>query len=97
MQNSLFDNDICERKHGGNDASRDANERAQPTKRNYQAAVFKFIALARTATLKEISRAFNKPVNELSGRISELKAANLIEPTGDRREHSTVYRVARGN
>ena len=43
-------------------------------------------------TAKEVAQALGRPLNAISGRISELKAGMFLEPTGLRREGSAVLR-----
>jgi len=82
--------DICERKHGGNAESIEANARAD--KRQGQRDVIATLTNARL-TSKEIAIKLGKPLNCISGRCSELKMAGVIVPTGVRRDGSAELRL----
>ena len=85
--------DITARKHGGNSASVEANKRAEPTKAVMRHQIFLWAETRTDFTSKEIAREFGKPLNAISGRISELRATGVIEETGERREGCNVLRV----
>lgn len=91
--------DVCANRHKGNQESRDANP-CQEAKNRGQEEIFSLIESAdfyRSGglTSKEIGKMLNKPLNAISGRISELKAMRLIEPTGERRDGAAVLRLIR--
>jgi hypothetical protein len=82
--------DITERKHRGNPASVDAYKRGDKSRDRR-----KVLELIKSAgwlgmTSKEIAEAMDKPLNAVSGRCSELKAAALVIPTNRRRDKATV-------
>ena len=85
--------DICSNRHKGSATSTAANKRANRNKPQYRYLCLDFIRRNGTATLEDLCAHFEKTPNTLSGRISELKAANLIEPTGDVRRGFQVYRA----
>lgn len=82
--------DVCYNRHQGNEQSVAANKAAN--KENDRAFILKYITDNGTAHLKQIASAMNKQVNQISGRISELKFDGLIEDTGYRRDGCTVYK-----
>lgn len=78
------DADPCERRHGGNDNSREAFEacNAKVQRERVHAA----IAAAGDAglTVDELSARWEVPPNSISGRFSELKRAGRIAACGRR-------------
>lgn len=82
--------DICSSKHGGNAESVEANGRVD--KRQGQRDVIATLTNARL-TSKEIAVRLGKPLNCISGRLSELKMAGVIMPTGVRRDGSAELRL----
>ena len=87
--------DICENRHGGAPTSVDAFERiekALPAARREVLGAIRREGDAGTH-LKHVCRVLDKEKNEVSGRISELKKAGLIEQTGARREGCAVVRA----
>lgn len=100
-QPSLFD--VCARKHGGNQNSRAANLRIHPHKESDREAIRIQVAAMGFAglTLKEIRIIHPtaqperwKYPNEISGRITALKALGQIFDSGRERGNCTVW-VAR--
>ena len=85
--------DITANRHGGNAQSIAANEVAEPTKAIMRLMIMTHLRGFGEATLKDLCRVFGKLPNEISGRLSELKAAGAIVPTGEVRERCAVYRV----
>jgi len=83
--------DVCVRKHRGNKESREANPSAK-TKIRMRQYVLHYLK-PKPQTSKELAQMMMKPLNAISGRISELKAMGLIEPTGERRRKCAVLRV----
>lgn len=83
--------DICIKKHQGNQQSRSANKLV---KKDYdRAEVLAYIIEHGKAHLKQVARAMGKFPNQISGRFTELKAENIIEDTGERDEGCAVYRL----
>lgn len=83
--------DICLNRHQGNVQSLIANKRVQ--KERDRALVLAYIIKTGSAYSKQIARAMGKQLNQISGRISELKASEIIEETGERAEGCAVYRL----
>jgi hypothetical protein len=88
--------DVTAGRHGGNVNSRAANLRAAATKTTNQERIRTQIAAAGFAglTLKELKIAKGDRYlypNELSPRLTELVAMQLIFVSGRRRENCSVY------
>lgn len=88
--------DICAGRHGGADTSVEAHERSQAEHAHDWAAVLAYIRQCGTegATSKQVALHLGKPLNCVSGRCSELIAAQLIVDSGRRRDGCRVM-VAR--
>lgn len=71
-------NDICINRHKGNSESKVANKKVK--KEIDRQEVYHIIGEKGCSYSKEIARLMNKQLNQISGRISELKEMNLIEP-----------------
>lgn len=95
MRTSTFTShdDVCISRHRDNAASVAANERIRNSKSAFRAAVYELGRMLGEFTSKEIAVKLDKPLNSVSGRISELKAAGLIEETAYRRDGCAVLRV----
>jgi hypothetical protein len=87
-----FDYDICERKHGGNANSIEANKKVSPHKKAWRFLVLDFIKQRGTATLEDICQHYGKEKNTLSGRVSDLKKFKLIEEAGTDERGFSIYR-----
>ncbi len=83
--------DICINRHQGNAQSLTANKRVR--KERDRALVLEFIIKSGKAYSKQIARAMGKQLNQISGRISELKASEIIEETEERQEGCAVYKL----
>lgn len=96
-QRDLFGSsvDVCERKHGGNAESQAAFERLSEhlteSRQDVLFAVSK--KLDGGATSKEVADALGKPLNAISGRLTELAREGWIERTGERRDGAAVWRA----
>lgn len=85
--------DICERKHRSNPASVDAFKKGNKTLDEQKVLwIIKDAGWVGTHS-KAIARKMGKPLNAISGRISDLKAKSLIYPTGERKEGCEVVRA----
>lgn len=84
--------DVCARRHRGARNSVRANERLHGFKVTTRERIRVFIGGCGWggATLKEICSAFGKLPNELSGRLSELKADKVIFDSGRDRNGCAV-------
>lgn len=91
---TTFD-DICIARHGDSAVSNDANRRARESKSKVRAAIYALICALPDATSKELAAKLDKPVNAISGRISELKAAGLVRETVFRRGGCAVLKAVR--
>lgn len=76
--------DICEARHGGAPTSVEANP-TQERKRILVDRCFGYIMEHGSATVDELSAAFNLTPNVISGRISEMKRAGILRESGERR------------
>jgi hypothetical protein len=96
MQQAALPFDVTASRHGGNEQSRQANLRASVFKETNRERIRTQIAACgfAGATLKELKIAkgdrFLYP-NELSPRLTELVAMQLIFPSGRRRDGCSVY------
>lgn len=94
-------NDICYNKHQGNEQSERANKRVQ--KENDRAKIIKYFQEFSTGTSKEIANYLGKQLNQMSGRLTELKCDLIIEaiklPDGTTvtKDGCAVYRLKKGN
>jgi len=84
--------DPCANRHGGNPQSIAAHERASVGKSESHRAI---LALLRVGplTAKEVAARLYKPLHALSGRLTELSGAGLIERTGEVRDGAAEWRV----
>ena len=83
--------DICTNKHGFNEQSVEANKKVM--KQRDKRTVLNFIASQGRGHSKEIARYMSKPLNCISGRLSELKADGIIIDTGLREEGCAIYEL----
>lgn len=88
--------DITARKHGGNQNSVAANERAEPTKDSDRAAIVSWLRTQGLGggTSKEYAAATGRQLNCLSGRFSELLRDGKIHRTTMSRDGAAVYVLA---
>lgn len=84
--------DITRGKSHGHRNSELANVAIHPTKAGLRDRVHKFVAgcAERGTTIHEIAKFLEKPVHSVSGRVSELKADNLIFDSGRDRDGCSV-------
>ena len=97
MQSS---NDVCYNRHKGNEQSKVANKRVQ--KENDKLKIVKYLQEFSTGTLKEIANYLDKQLNQISGRLTELKSDGIIEPDlfyGQKhtKDGCLVYKLKEGN
>lgn len=86
--------DISQSRHQGNAQSVDANKRADHGKNYWRARIVAFASQpGRRFTLKDVCLAFDRPLNALSGRISELKRDRVLRETGERRDGCAVLEL----
>lgn len=80
--------DICRGRHGGSVESEAANGRVHRAKYELRALIYNFFALRGVygATCEQAARELGVRYTTASARISELKADNWLEPTGERRK-----------
>ncbi len=79
--------DICLNRHNASATSLDANDRVD--KSHWRDEIMK-IAKWGPVHLHLLCRTLNKPPNEISPRLSELKERGLLKPNGDRKEGCAV-------
>ena len=98
QQPSLFDGDVTRNKHKGNAESSAAFQKLKPSRLGLQHQVMTYaVGALFGATLKEIVERSGLPIQTVSGRLAELKAAGMLEKTGERRAGCAVLRpTARG-
>lgn len=87
--------DITISRHRDNAASNDANRRARESKSKVRAAIYAILCAMPDATSKELAVKLDKPVNAISGRITELKVAGLVRETPYRRGGAAVLTAVR--
>lgn len=87
MQTDLFD--VCAKRHGGVSTSQAANLRVN--KFGDRARILNFLKrFPNGATLDEICVALERTPNQISGRLSEMRMAGLIEKTEQKRATRTT-------
>lgn len=85
--------DVCANNHGGNEMSVEANLRT-----NKEADIQKILVFMRSQPgqktyVKEVIRNLGLKHQTASARLSDLKAAKIIEPTNERAEGCGVVRL----
>lgn len=94
FENSLFDYvDVTLSKHGGNEASNDANVRIAASKGELRLQIYEFALLneKRGITLKEVVSRLRIPIQTASARLSELKRDGVLQALeGQRRDDCSV-------
>ena len=100
-QQTLFDTppripaDITARKHGGNAASIAANPTTEAKRAMHRQILAFFEMRNGRSWMKDVARELGKTPNEISGRLSELKASGHLIDTGEREEGCAVLRRVR--
>lgn len=92
-----MEQDICEKRHGGNEESAEAFSAGSSTFRARQRFVIWALAMSegeRGVTTDEVSARMRTTPNVVSGRMSELKRDGLLTPTEMRRP-TRMGRMAR--
>lgn len=84
--------DITTNRHLGNPQSRAAFETAKLKQKKYYADILAILKES-PATSKQIARRLFVPLNAISGRLSELKAAKLIKQVGETIDGAAVLRL----
>jgi len=89
--------DITANRHQGSPESWAAYQKAHEAMPRQRADVLAHISTAADhgLTAKECAAKMGLPLNHISGRFSELKAAGKIRKTLDRREGSAVHILSR--
>jgi hypothetical protein len=87
--------DICAGKHGGSPESKAANLRVQPHKNSMRGRVLELLKAKgeRGATSQEIALELRRPLHTISGRVTELLAAELAYKTEITRDGGRVVRA----
>lgn len=83
--------DICINRHQGNEQSLAANKLVN--KERDRTLVLQVVMKYGKIHSKEIARILGKQLHQVSGRLSELKASNLIEDSGERIEGCSVLQL----
>ena len=86
--------DICKSRHRNSPTSNDAYKKIKHSKQDWWDKIVAF-GVRGGFTSKEFADAHGKQLNEISGRISEAKAMDLIVETKDRRDGCAVLRVVK--
>lgn len=89
---SKYKNDICENKHQQNAESIEANPNVSKKYKDRRRVFQIILKTYRGITSKEIAEKMGRPLNCISGRISELKRDGSIEVIG-RRDGCAVLHV----
>jgi predicted HTH transcriptional regulator len=84
--------DITSNKHGGNAQSKTAFDMVKQKLTLRQKIVLSWIALEQQATSKRVAELMRVPLNTISGRFTELKAAGKIQQVG-RRDGCAIWQV----
>jgi hypothetical protein len=87
--------DITKNRHRNSPTSNDAYKRIKGTKQEMWDAIVAFGIQVGGFTSKEFAEHVGKNLNEVSGRLSEAKAMDLIVETKERRNGCAVLRVVR--
>ncbi len=88
--------DITGNRHKANAHSAAANERVEPAKDVMRRKIYDWARAFGSFTLKDVCRAFDKLPNQVSGRLSEMKALGMVKETGESRERCAVLSVTQG-
>ena len=86
-------NDICINRHQGNPQSQFANKKVM--KQKDRQFIVDYLTQNGKSYSKRIARAMNKQLNQISGRLSELKAEGIIEGTDEVVEGCQVYQLVK--
>ena len=86
--------DICAARHHGSPESAAANP-APEAKRAMHRTILALFDQRPYWTSKQIAYAVGRPLNSISGRLSELMAMGLLERTGARMDGAAVLRMKR--
>jgi len=86
--------DVCAGRHHGNPESIDANP-LPDAKRAMHRTILALFRQRPYWTSKQIAYAVGRPLNSISGRLSELLMLGLIERTGARMDGAAVLRRTR--
>lgn len=88
----MLSDDICSNRHQQNAQSKEANKKVH--KEVDRLRVLTIIREQGQATSKQIASIMGKQLNQISGRISELKSDAIIEETGARKDGCALLKVA---
>lgn len=91
----MTERDICENRHGGADTSIGAFQNTSETLRilDRQKILTFMTGTPQGLTSKELAFLLDKPLNAISGRLSELCRDEQIEDSGERRDGCRVLRL----
>ena len=70
--------DITSNKHRGNDQSKEANKKVN--KLADRQKIVDYLKEYKVGTSKDFARYLGKQLNQISGRLTELRLDNIIEP-----------------
>ena len=89
-QIELYQKDICENKHKGDENSLNSFENCKKSFQAVRDKILKYLDSRASdgATSEEISRAIGLPLHSISGRCSELKARKKISVIGKKPNRS---------
>lgn len=87
--------DICIGRHRDSAASVEANARANQSKSAVRAEIFRIAESLGVFTSKDIAERLGKPINTISGRITELKMLGYFRETELRRDGCALLKFVR--
>jgi predicted HTH transcriptional regulator len=87
------DLDITSGRHRGSQESMEAFAQASLAIKDRHRDILRLYERNGAMTAKEVAQCLGKQLNTISGRLSELRAGQYLEPTGLRREGSAVLRL----
>jgi hypothetical protein len=84
--------DVCENRHKGSPESQDAFDRVKHGKQFMYDRIMNLAQARRDygITVHEVSSAFGKTPNAVSGRLSELRMMGKLRKSGERRNGAAV-------
>ena len=83
-----IDRDICSNNHGGDECSVNAHTSIQSSKEALRTMIYEYIKTG-PVTCEEIEMALGLKHQTASARVSELKALNMVRPSGIKRVTSS--------
>jgi predicted HTH transcriptional regulator len=88
----FVDLDIASNRHNGSEESTLAFQHVRNTIGEYHRDILRVMDRCGAMTSKELAAVLCRPLNSVSGRLTELRAGQWIEKTGLRRDGAAVLR-----